>query len=203
MELVHIPKAGERMLIYAAIQTETPQWSGPKLDETWFPAIAQGDAEAFRALYESASQSVFGFALSILRSRPDAEDAMQDTFLKVRGAAHLYQPMGKPLAWILRIARNVCLMQLRHRRHLADAPPEELCPDIGWEGIQSAEDRLALQSAFQCLTREEMQIVMLHAVAGLKHRETAALLGLPLNTVLSKYNRSLKRLRERMEEQLV
>ena len=191
------------MLIYAAIQTETPQWSGPKLDETWFPAIAQGDAEAFRALYESASQSVFGFALSILRSRPDAEDAMQDTFLKVRGAAHLYEPMGKPLAWILRIARNVCLMQLRHRRHLADAPPEELCPDIGWEGIQCAEDRLALQSAFQCLTREEMQIVMLHAVAGLKHRETAALLGLPLNTVLSKYNRSLKRLRERMEEQLV
>ena len=191
------------MLIYAAIQTETPQWSGPKLDETWFPAIAQGDAEAFRALYESASQSVFGFALSILRSRPDAEDAMQDTFLKVRGAAHLYQPMGKPLAWILRIARNVCLMQLRHRRHLADAPPEELCPDIGWEGIQSAEDRLSLQSAFQCLTREEMQIVMLHAVAGLKHRETAALLGLPLNTVLSKYNRSLRRLRERMEEQLV
>ena len=192
------------MLLFLAVTDEkTSSNVRIVIDENLFPQIAEGNRDSFVRLYELTKDLVYAYSLSILRNRDDAEDAMQDTYLKIRSAAHLYKPMGHPVAWIVTIARNVCLMQLRSRRHLADAPPEELCPDIGWEGIQSAEDRLALQSAFQCLTREEMQIVMLHAVAGLKHRETAALLGLPLNTVLSKYNRSLRRLRERMEEQLV
>ena len=59
-------------------------------------ADSLGDSDAFRALYESAKEAVFGFALSILKKTHDAEDAMQDTFLKIRGAAHLYVPQGKP-----------------------------------------------------------------------------------------------------------
>ena len=64
----------------------------------------------------------------------------------------------------------------------------------------SSEDRVVLEAALRLLTGEERRIVMLHAVAGLKHRETAELLELPLSTVLSKYRRALKKLKWGLEE---
>ena len=59
----------------------------------------------------------------------------------------------------------------------------------------SAEDRMALTALLTALEDQERQIVTLHALTGLKHREIAALLGLPLPTVLSKYSRALKKRR--------
>ena len=63
----------------------------------------------------------------------------------------------------------------------------------------SPEDRQVLQEALAGLGAEERQIVLLHAVAGLKHREIARLLEQPLSTVLSKYHRGLKKLRALMK----
>ena len=60
--------------------------------------------------------------------------------------------------------------------------------------------RLVLETVLSALGQEEREIVMLHAAAGMKHREIASLLHLPLPTVLSKYNRALKKLREAMKE---
>ena len=61
------------------------------------------------------------------------------------------------------------------------------------------EDRQMLQEALARLGEEERRIVLLHAVTGLKHREIAALLELPLSTVLSKYHRGLKKLKSLMK----
>ena len=56
-----------------------------------------------------------------------------------------------------------------------------------------------MQQALATLGEEERRIILLHAVTGLKHREIAALLELPLSTVLSKYNRALKKMRAYLE----
>ena len=61
------------------------------------------------------------------------------------------------------------------------------------------EDRQILQTALASLADQERQVVMLHAVTGLKHREIATLLQVPLATVLSKYHRALKKLRVQLE----
>ena len=58
----------------------------------------------------------------------------------------------------------------------------------------TTEDRHVLRAALSVLSEQERQVVMLHAVTGLKHREIAQLLELPLATVLSKYRRALKKL---------
>ena len=58
-----------------------------RVDEALIGAVAGGDREAFRLLYEQAAPAVLGFALSLLRSREDAEDAMQETFVRIRTAA--------------------------------------------------------------------------------------------------------------------
>ena len=66
----------------------------------------------------------------------------------------------------------------------------------------AGEERLALSAAMETLDEQERRIVLLYAVTGWKHREIAALLELPLPTVLSKYHRALKKLRKRLEGDL-
>jgi RNA polymerase sigma-70 factor (ECF subfamily) len=188
------------VLVFEAVVYETPvQQVGIQLDESLFPRIALEDKAAFCALYEACSSAVFAYALSILRNRADAEDAMQDTFLKIRSAAHLYKPQGKPMAWVFTITRNICLMMYRKKAHVIQMNDEDREPDLGLDQIENVEDRLTLEKAFSVLQEDTCQIIMLHAVSGMKHREIAGLLNMPLSTVLSKYNRGIKKLRKELE----
>ena len=166
--------------------------------EQCLTAIAAGNMEAVGTLYEETKTAVYSFALSILRSAQDAEDVLQDVYLRICDSAHTYKPKGTPLSWILAITRNLALMKLRK------AGREEWISDLDLERICSretvtADDRIVLTAALRALSSEELQIVTLHAVSGFKHREIASLLQLPLATVLSKYRRSLKKLRIQLE----
>ena len=84
-----------------------------RLEERLLPLVGQGDPEAFEVLYRSTEKAVYALALSILRNPHDAEDIVQETYLKVRAAAHLYVPQGKPLAWLFTITKNLCRDLLR------------------------------------------------------------------------------------------
>ncbi len=194
---------GDGMLIFEAVLYETPvQQAGILLDESLFPRIAGEDKQAFHSLYEACASAVFAYALSILRNRDDAEDAMQETFLKIRSAAHLYRPQGKPMAWVFTITRNICLMMYRKKAHTVQMPEEHAVQDLGLDRIKNTEDRLTLEKAFTVLPEDSCRIIMLHAVSGMKHREIASLLDMPISTVLSKYNRGIKRLQTELERML-
>ena len=169
------------------------------IDERWFLKIASGDKAAFGLLYERAGSSIYAYALSMLRNREEAEDVKHDTFLKIHSAAHLYQFQGKPMAWILTITRNICLMRLRQKKHTPFSYGEMDEKKAGFEEISDVEDRMILKKAFEVLAEDELQIIMLHAVSGVKHREISEVMGVPLPTVLSKYRRGLKKLRREVE----
>lgn len=189
------------MLSLAAMVMDEPvRRKPPAIDEGYFARIAEGDASAFAALYREAAPAVFAYALSVLKNQESAEDITQETFLKVRGAAHLYKKQGKPLAFLFTIARNLCLMQLRKARRVipAEDPETLFAPEI-WPAAD-AEDRLVLEEAFRVLGDTERQVILLHAVTGLKHREIASLLDLPLGTVLTGYHRGIRKLRRELEE---
>ena len=191
------------MLVFAAVVNDQPQNRETIfIDETLFYKIDAGDRGAFCELYEKTSNAVFSYALSLLRNRDDAEDAMQETYLKIRSAAHLYCPCGKPMAWIFTIARNICLMKFRQKKHYSAVPLEEITEKIDCSQIKDREDRIVLETAFQILSHEECQVIVLHAVSGFKHREISGILQLPLSTVLSRYNRGMKKLRRQLEEKL-
>ena len=170
------------------------------IDEILLIRIAQGDMEAFRSLYELTDKAVYGFALSILKNQHDAEDVMQDTYLRIRAAAHLYQPTGKPMAWIFTIVRNMALMKLRSKKRITYTEYDILENDINFSRIMNNEDRLVLEAALRVLGEEERKIVILHAITGLRHREIADIMEMALATVLSKYNRALKKMRKYLEE---
>ena len=164
-----------------------------ELDEKLILRMAEGDNNAFRDLYQQTSSAVYGFALSILRNRHDAENVMHDTYLWVHKSAASYRPMGKPMAWILTIVRNLCYTRLKSCDICEDISQYEDLLHAG-EGEQTV-DRLILQTALDALPFEERQIVILHALTGMKHREIAELLDLPVGTVTSKYKRSLAKMR--------
>ena len=161
--------------------------------------VAAGDREALSGFYARTRTAVYGLALSYLRSGHDAEDVTQDTYLRVWDSAPAYRPQGKPMAWLLTIARNLSLMRLRSRDKVVDLPQEDWSL-LAAEGPEvTAEDRQVLSAALFALTDQERRVVLLHAVSGMKHREIAALLQIPLATVLSKYHRALKKLRIQLE----
>lgn len=163
--------------------------------ERLLSGVAAGDRQALAQLYHRTRTAVYGLALSYLKNAHDAQDVAQDTFVRVWDTAGQYRPQGSPMGWLLTVCRNLALMKLRQ-----GARQGELS-DAEWDAIPaettglSLEDRELLQTALASLEEQERRIVVLHAVSGLKHREIAALLELPLATVLSKYHRALKKLR--------
>lgn len=158
--------------------------------------IQRQDSGALEEFYYRTGASVYGFALSILKNTQDAEDIMHDFYVLSWSAAGKYRPGGKPMAWVLTVTRNLCLQRLRERRKRSDIPQEDWENYIDGNANMSAEDKMILSECLKNLSDEERQIVMLHAVSGFKHREIARFLELPLSTVLSKYNRALKKLRK-------
>lgn len=154
--------------------------------------IADGDKEALAALYGQTRAAVYGFALSILKNAHDAEDVLQDAYLQAWQAAGGYRGQGKAMAWLLVITRNLAMDRLRLQSR--SQPLEDWQDRLAELPAVTAEDRMTLAALLEQLGDQERQIVTLHALTGLKHREVAGLLGLPLPTVLSKYNRALKKL---------
>ena len=161
--------------------------------------IAGGEREALAELYQRTRSAVYGLALSYLKNAQDAQDLTQDVYVQVWDRAEQYRLIGSPMGWLLAVCRNLCLMRLRREERHAALSEEE------WDAIPArecgldADERALLQGALASLADEERRIVLLHAVTGLKHRETGEALGLPLATVLSKYHRALKKMRAYME----
>lgn len=168
--------------------------------EAYIFRMGQGDHEALEKVYEMTRVAVYGFILSILKNRFDSEDVLQETYIRLYQSANTYQAKGKPMAYIFRMAKNLCLMKLRSTKRTISMQ------EWDWENIIeeqpeiTPEDKIVLAAARAVLTSEENQIVMLYTTAGLKHREIADLLQLPLPTVLSKYYRAIKKLKIKLME---
>lgn len=177
---------------------QTPAEDRQKLQQLII-LISRGERDALAELYRHTRTAVYGLALSYLKNTHDAQDVTQDVFVQVWDCAEQYRPIGSPIGWILTICRNMCLMSLRREKRNATLSDEE------WDAIPAQEseldihERLLLQQALGALGEEERRMVLLHAVTGMKHREIAKLLEVPLATVLSKYHRALKKMRTHLK----
>ncbi len=170
------------------------------IDDSLILRIAEGDNEALHTLYECSQKSIYGYALSIVKNTHDADDILQQTFIKVYERSSEYTPMGKPMAWIFTICRNLANDMLRQRCKSIDY--DEAHPEIpDFSAISDIENRLVIEELFRILGDEEKQILILHAVSGMRYREIAELLHISLGTVLSKYHRAIKKLREKLKEE--
>lgn len=167
-----------------------------KVLDNYLKEIANGNKDSLALLYEETKDAIYGYSLSILKNKSLAEDVLQDTYIKIYENAYLYKPNGKPLAWIFTIAKNNCLMKIRQNKNHTDID------DL--KNILSSKDnidnRLFLSYLFKHVSDEERTIVILHALSGFKHHEIAKLMDIPLGTVLSKYKRTISKLKKIAKE---
>lgn len=165
------------------------------VDESIILRIAGGDKSALSMLYLNTKNAVYCFALSILRNKETAQDVMQDTYIQVWNSAKNYKPTKKnPMPWILGVTKFLAYAELRKQQHMSDYNDSLLETEDSKDCFYDCENKLITNALLTKLKSDERQIVILHIMAGLKHREIAKLLDTPISTVINKYNRSLKKL---------
>lgn len=171
-----------------------------KISDKLMKRISKYDSRAFEELYDQASGAVFGLAMSILANKDDAEDVVQNTFISIYEKIQSYQAKGKAMAWIFTITRNHAYMILREKTKHSHVDLDELY-DVGEEN--TTENDMYKENIttvlLENLNEEERQIVVMHAMSNMKHKDIAYVMGIPISTVLSKYRRSLQKLRKIME----
>jgi RNA polymerase sigma-70 factor (ECF subfamily) len=165
-------------------------------DEALFRRVRAGAREAFAALVERYQHRAFGVALRILGRRQDAEDAVQQAFLRLYEARARYDPRWRLSTWFYRILTNACVDELRRRRPLlpldgwAEASAER--PDAPLE--RSERDRL-LGNALLTLPPEARIVLTLYYGDGRSYGEIAAIRGISVNTVKTHLRRGRLALR--------
>ncbi|HBF32053.1 sigma-70 family RNA polymerase sigma factor [Rhizobium sp.] len=166
--------------------------------------IAMRDRSALGLLYRQTSQKLFGLCLCILKDRGEAEDALQEIFVKIWQNADRFNATGhRAMAWLNAIARYHCIDKLRSRG------PVTQDIDDAWDVADTSldpEQTTSLRSEGKRIDRcmEELEAIRARAVRqayveGASHQELAESLGVPLNTVRTWLRRSLLTLRECME----
>jgi RNA polymerase sigma-70 factor, ECF subfamily len=177
--------------------------------------VARGDHAAFEALMRTYNRALFRTARAILRDDADAEDALQEAYLKAYRTIGTYRGEARLSTWLARIVANEALMRLRkHARRGAIVPlqagidVEQLNQIEGSMDKQPetsarrAEMRKLLEERIDALPAAYRAVFVLRAVEEYSVEETAAILQIPEPTVRSRFFRARSLLREGMASEV-
>lgn len=164
--------------------------------------IALGDRRAFDRLYAATSAKLFGTCLRVLKDRAEAEEAVQEVFIKIWLRADRFAVTGQsPMSWLIAIARHHAIDRLRARREtvsaLDDGALEIRDPFPGPEALAvAAGERNQLDGCLQELEADRAHAVRGAYLDGDSYADLAARYDVPLNTMRTWLRRSLMRLKE-------
>jgi RNA polymerase sigma-70 factor, ECF subfamily len=184
-----------------------------KEDEHLLVAAAKkGDTGAFEELVNRYEKKIFRVTMNITRNQQDAEDAMQDAFLKAYAHLKDFSGDSRFYTWLVRIAANEALMRLRKRRPNVlslDEPidgEEDLMPreieDWGPDPLDrfaQTEMRGILENAIDALTPDFRTVFVLRDIEELSTEETAKALNISVPAVKSRLLRARLKLREKLD----
>ena len=182
-------------------------------DEELMLQTQRGNVHAFELLFERYRARVFSFILRMLNGkRQEAEELMQDIFIKLFKAREMYEPRAKFSTWLYAIVRNHCLnfvrsqAYLRSQRTVALEPGDERtlaltdpAPRPGGNPATDMAERL--EQAIQSLPTMYKDVFLFRAVEGFSHEETAGILGLNPATVRTHFRRARLMLAEKLNAQ--
>lgn len=164
--------------------------------------VATGDERALEELHFVLAPKVFALAMRMLRVREEAEEVLQDTFVRVfRDSTRRAAGAEHPRAFVFTIARNLCLSRLRAR-----SLRPVIAADLEFEEVGSGNavttdpvDRVVVRAALARLEVDERGLLEAAFFDGWSHLELAERTGLPLGTVKAKLRRALLKLRGILE----
>jgi RNA polymerase sigma-70 factor (ECF subfamily) len=163
--------------------------------------VALRDRGAFRDLYSRTSAKLFGVCLRILRDRAEAEEALQEVYVKIWQRADRYVASNySPISWLVAVARNHCLDVLRGRKpqsedidlalDIADAAPD---PE---QATLASGERSRIDGCLETLETDKADAVRGAYLDGYSYEQLAERHSVPLNTMRTWLRRSLLKLRD-------
>jgi len=168
-------------------------------------ACQSGDLGAFEELYRLHGSRMKSMARNLLGTTSDAEDAVQDTFLKIQRSIATFRGQSSFLTWSFRILINTCYdarrSRLRKKEVSADEPeaPEAAPrPEPRAPGAHPSL-KLALERAVAQLTRQQREVFLMYEVEGLRHSEIAGVLEISETASKNTLFQAKKNLRQMLE----
>ena len=163
--------------------------------------VALRDRSAFKTLYARTNAKLFGVTLRILRDRSEAEEALQEVYVKIWQRADRYVAGSySPISWLVAVARNHALDIIRARKPVSDDIEAALDiadggPDPEQAAVQSGE-RSRIEGCLAELEPDRAEAVRGAYLDGYSYEELAARYSVPLNTMRTWLRRSLLKLRD-------
>jgi len=169
-----------------------------------------GDHAAFRVLVERYQGRAYRLALRVLRDEDQAQDVVQDAFLKVYGSLDRFEGRSSFYTWLYRIVMNLCLDRKRRDRSdrevewdeetaggsLADPTGADLAQSGPEAEVERSELRTCVTRAIETLPEDARRAIQLREIDGLSYKEIAEALGIPKGTVMSRLYYARRRLQE-------
>jgi RNA polymerase sigma-70 factor (ECF subfamily) len=176
-------------------------------DEQLIAKFQLGDLQAYDFLVRRYKDQLLNFVYRFVGNRTDAEDIVQETFLRVYKNKHMYKEIAKFSTWVYTIAGNLAKTELRRRkRHKIfsvsnfvneeryyDIPDPEHSPE---KKVDSAIQEGIIQKAIEKLPVKFKEVIILRDIQGFAYEEISQILNIPLGTVKSRVNRGRLKLQE-------
>ena len=190
------------------------EFSRSEVDLRLLQRIAIRDEAALAEFYDRHSRLAYSVLMRILRNPADAEEVLQETFVRVWSRADTYDALlGSPAAWVMRIARNRAIDLLRARRaraniaveraaHGGDDAPRSLEPitaDTPETELEGRTMATVVRTALATLTPAQRELIEAAFFEGYTHAELADRFGVPLGTVKTRIRSGLAAIRGRLE----
>ncbi len=170
-------------------------------DEVLISRFQQGDNYAFDLLVKRYKDPLINFIYRFLGSQTDAEDVLQETFLRLYKNKHYYKEIAKFSTWIYTIAGNLAKTELRKRRRRTffsinqyggeekdyDIPDDSNNPEQE-TNTQITDD--IIQEAIERLSPKFKEVIILRDIQGFSYDEISEMIKVPLGTVKSRVNRA-------------
>ena len=163
-------------------------------------SVKSGDQASFSALYDLYSDALYGLALKILGSEEEAQDILQDSFVKIWTKIRLYEETkGTIFTWMLNIVRNASIDRLRKLKRNSSGEIQNQFGDVySAEGIENTvgEDLIGVKEKVKGLSEEYSVLVDYLYYKGYTQQEVADEINIPLGTVKTRIKKALEDLRK-------
>lgn len=153
--------------------------------------ISKGRIDELSIIYRQYGKMIYSVALQIVKQKSDAEDALQDTMLKILRSAHGYRKGSNPKAWVLAIARSCALDRLKKRGSALSLDTEEQKCAFSEDDVEF----IYISEALSKLSDEEQLIIKLRYYADLNHKEIAKVMGISHAAARKRCQRALDKLK--------
>jgi RNA polymerase sigma-70 factor (ECF subfamily) len=168
-----------------------------------------GESSAFESLIEKYQNRLFHSMTQVLRNSTDAEDIVQDAFVKAFSKLNTFRGGSQFYTWLYRIAHNSAISQIRKRKPTESLDHDAGVPAATLEGhgvspsqrIEQQEQSQQLNDALGRLKEEQRRVLVLREMEGLDYDAIAEILDVPVGTVRSRLHRARTQLKEELERQ--